>query len=358
MDQSEEWMERARCRPLTLAVITRQLSVMFRQGVPLTEALECLKDADDPRFKPVALKLSSLLAEGYTFSKALSLFPKVFDRVFVVMVRVGENTGQLSSTLEALADWLERDHNWKQKLKSAFTYPIFVLALTFFMTWMLFHSVMPGFLKIFTDMNLELPLITQALVSITHAARNPGVWVVALAGIGFFTFTLHEYGQTRRGSVFLYQWLMVVPGLGRLAQSATTARYAFCMNTLIRGGADLLRSLQMAAEVSQNPLMIADAENMRENVSAGEKVSEHMNSRPEVYPNILAQMTRAGEESARMGTMYGNVADFYSQEVDHMVESLGAALEPLLLTLVATVVGIVLVGLFLPLYGSLSNLGV
>ena len=349
-------MESAKCHPLTLVVFTRQMSVMFCQGVPLLNALECLAEGDDQKFSRVVEKLSSLIAQGYTLSKALSLFPRVFSKVFVVMVRVGENTGQLHASLEALAEWIERDYNWRQKMKSATTYPVFILVLTLAMTWILFYSVMPGFLSVFTDMKVELPLITRLLVWLTEAAQNPGIWIVVLSGAGFLYFTLQEYSKTERGAVFLYQWLMVVPGLGRLLDSACTARYACCMSTLIRGGADLIRSLEMAAEASQNPLMIADAEKMCDSVSHGEQVSEHMMARPDIYARVLAQMTLAGEESSRTEAMYGNVADYYSQDVEHLVDSLGAALEPLLLTTVAVIVGFVLVGLFLPLYGSLAQL--
>jgi type IV pilus assembly protein PilC len=350
-------MEKARCHPLSVVLFTRQLAVMFKEGIPLLAALEGLVKQEDLRFSAVLDKVASLVSEGHTFSSALARFPRVFNRVYVAMVAVGEKTGGLHKTLDVLAGWIERDNEWSQRIRSATTYPVFIIVLTFFMTFMLFHSVMPGFLGVFTDMKVQLPWITRMMMLLTKAAGNPGVWVLSIAGLGFLLVTVREYGRTEQGAVQLFRILLSVPGLGALVHSATIARYSCGLGTMLGGGADMISSLKMASHASNNPLLIADAPRLIESVTAGDPMSAHMLERPEIYPPIIAHMARVGEEAGSLTKMFLKVADYYSNEVNHLVDSLGAALEPLLLAMVGFMVGLIVLSLFLPLYSNLSQLG-
>ena len=357
MSAAPGWMEKARCEPISVVLFTRQLAVLFREGIPLAVALDGLSQSEDPRMAAVVDHVAGLVSEGHSLSSALARFPLIFNRVYVAMINVGEKTGGLHQSLEVLAGWIERDNEWSQRIKSATSYPVFIVVLTFGMTFLLFHSVMPGFLGVFTDMKGQLPLLTRLMMVLTRAASNPGIWVLTLAAGGFALVTLREYGRTEEGAKRLFRLLLPVPGLGELVHKATIARYACGMGTMLAGGADILISLKLAGQASNNPLLIADTPNLVEAVVGGEPISEHMLRLPDIYPPILAHMTRVGEEAGATSKMYLKVADYYSQEVEHLVDSLGAALEPMLLAMVGTMVGVIVLSLFLPLYSNLAQLG-
>lgn len=350
-------MESARCDPVSVILFTRQLAVLFQEGIPLGVALEGLVSQEDQRFSAILDKVTGLVTEGHTFSSSLARFPRVFGRVYIAMVAVGEKTGALHHSLDVLADWMERDHEWAQRIRSATSYPLFIIALTVGMTVLLFHSVMPGFLGIFTDMKVELPWLTRMVVTLTKAASNPGVWVLVIAGGGFALMSLREYGRTPRGASTLYRGLLSVPGVGPLVHSACMARYTCGLGTMLSGGAELLASLQMASQASNSPLLIADAPGLVDSITSGESLSDHMRERPDVYPTVLAHMAKVGEESGSMAQMFLRVSEYYAEEVNHRVDTLGATLEPLLLAMVGGMVGVIVLSLFLPLYTNISQLG-
>jgi type IV pilus assembly protein PilC len=340
-----------------VVLFTRQLAVLFKEGIPLLAALEGLVKQEDARFSAVVDQLAIMVAEGQTLSAALSRFPRIFNRVYVAMIAVGERTGGLSNSLDVLATWIERDHQWSQRIRAATSYPVFIILVTLFMTFLLFHSVMPGFLGVFVDMKMKLPWITRVMMTLTRLAANPGVWVLSVAGVGGVLVTVREYSRTQQGAVRLFELLLSVPGLGPLVHSATIARYSCAMGTLLAGGAELLASLKMASQASSNPLIVADAADTVESVTEGRAISAHMLDRPNIYPPILAHMTRVGEEAGCLAQMFLKVSDYYAQEVDHFVDALGAALEPILLAMVGGIVGVIVLSLFLPLYSNLAQLG-
>jgi type II secretory pathway component PulF len=252
---------------------------------------------------------------------------------------------------------MERDDEFRRRIRQATSYPLFIIGLTFCLTFMLFHSVMPGFFGVFSDLKAQLPLVTRVMMILTRAASNPGVWVLVFAGAGFTVVTLREYGRTQQGAVRLSQALWKVPGVGPLVHTASIARYSCALGSMLAGGADLLSSLQMASQASNNPLLIEDSSYLVEAVTNGDAVSAHMLRKPDVYPPLLGHMTRVGEEAGCLDVMYLKVAAYYNTEVNHLVDSLGAALEPILLAAVGAMVGVIVLSLFLPLYSSLAQLG-
>lgn len=351
-------MESARCQPISVVLFTRQLAVLFKEGIPLGAALEGLVIQQDQRFSAILDKVTSLITEGHSLSSSLARFPLVFGRVYIAMVAVGEKTGGLHQALDVLANWMERDHEWAQRIRSATSYPLFIIALTLGMTLLLFHSVMPGFLGIFTDMKAELPWLTRMMVALTRAVSNPGVWILVIAGGGFALMSLREYGRTPRGACALYRLLLLVPGVGRLVHSACMARYTCGLATMLSGGAELLASLQMASQASNSPLLLADSPELVNSITSGKSLSDHMSYHPDTYPTILAYMAKVGEESGSMAQMFMRVSEYYAQEVNYQVDTLGATLEPLLLALVGAMVAVIVLSLFLPLYTNISQLGV
>ncbi|MEW6279502.1 MAG: type II secretion system F family protein [Candidatus Eremiobacterota bacterium] len=347
-----------RCRTESVVLFTRQLATMLRAGIPITRALDTLQStSEDPALARVLVRTNQRVSEGYTLSRALAYYPRVFNPLYLAMVGVGETSGDLEGTLDRLATWLERDQGVGQKVRAALVYPAFVLSMTGILTLVIFHTALPGFVKIFREMRLELPLMTRMLVLATDSVRNPGTWLVGLGllvgGAGWFRATL----ASKAGASRLYAALMTMPLIGSLVRNGSVARFASAMEAMIATGVPLVSCLKNAGQATGNPAMEQDLERAVGRLTEGGYLSEHFGSHPELYPPTFAHMIRAGEEASALEPMFARLSAYYDQEVNYQIESVTAALEPLLMGLVSLIVGFVVIALFLPMYGYLGRLG-
>jgi len=189
-----------KARPRSVVLFSRQLAVLLRNGVPLLQSLETLSDQpEDEVFSEVMDSCIQKIATGHSLSQSLSAYPEVFPKAFVSMAEVGEHTGSLDHALEQLADWLERDQDVERKIMGALSYPIFVFCLASLIMLAIFYTVMPGFLSIFQEMNIRLPLATRLIVAVTEAVRSPLVWASALILIWFSRHSLRKATSTLAG---------------------------------------------------------------------------------------------------------------------------------------------------------------
>lgn len=341
-----------------VVLFTRQLATMFKVGIPFMQALDTLGDqAEESSFTYVLRSLANLIAKGYPFSGALAKFPRVFNRVYVAMVHIGEKTGQLSDCLDQLADWQEGDIGVKERVMGALRYPCFILALSFLLTLAMFYFVLPQFLTIFEELKVELPATTQLLMSITNAVRNPGFWILLFAAIFMIWALIRDLAKTDQGARRIYRLLKMIPIVGPILKFATTSRYASAMSALLGSGLDITSAIPLAAYASGNPDIIMDSRHMLVAVMEGETLGDYMQSRPDIYPLTLTSMISVGEEASTLPVMYQNVAQHYETEFDYRIEALGAAIEPILLTGIAVVIGFIVVSIFTPMYSFFGNLG-
>lgn len=353
-----QWRPQPKVPRLTVVIFTRQLASMLGSGVPLVSALSVLSEqSDSPVFGKVLLDITRMVNSGMTFSVALHENSHIFSRVYVVMVRIGEQTGQLEDMLERLGDWLERDEQLRQRVLKALTYPSFVCGLAILMTLGLFYTVVPSFLNIFEEMHVELPLITRVVKAIADGIRNPASWflTLSLALIGW-QWTLQAL---RRPGAWCrpYRLLLRLPVVGNLLRYSTLARLTTTFGVLLQSGVDLAKAIHLSTLASANPLWQADLPNLEASIREGKCLSEYLESRPDLYPSTLTQMILAGEESARLDEMVARAAGYFEVEMGFQIDALSSLIEPLLLAGVSVVVGSVVVSLFLPLYGFLGKLG-
>lgn len=355
--EATEFLQRARCRRAAVILFTRQLAMLFRSGVSLVPALEILAvQPDEPALGAVVEEICRQVESGHRLSRALTLAPRVFPEVYVNMVAIGENTGNLAQSLERLADWLEADDTVARRVRRALSYPGFVLLLTAAMSLFLFQAVLPKFAELFTNVDMELPLATRMMLSLVVLVKNPGVWLLYSAGLLALGWWLRDLYRTEYGARMMFGWLLDIPLLGPMLQMATVGRFATAAAALLDAGVPLQNSMRMAAKASGSPLLAADATHLVAAVEEGEKLSVHLERTSQLYPAFLTQMVQAGEESARLGSMLGRVGSFLSQELDTRLQALNAVLEPLLLGVVAAVVGFVLLSVLLPLYSYIGTL--
>lgn len=356
-DQAK-WLARVRVRDADLIMFTRQMAAMMRTGIPITRCLETLSgQGDDPRLRDVIDFIYKKVSEGVMMSHAISQIPRVFSHMYVSMVRIGESTGALAENLDMLGGWMERDYQLVRKVKAALTYPVFVLTLSFVLTMGLFYYILPGFVKIFDEMQVPLPLITRVVMAMTNAVRNPGAWMVFLGVAAALYFFVKDQMATEPGRIRFYRLAMVVPVLGPMLRQAALARFCSSMTALLSVGVDLVAALRLAANASGSPLLAQDGIPMSSALRDGSQLSEYMESRRDLYPGSVIQMLNAGEETSNLDVMFGRLGTFYNEEVNYLIEGFSAVLEPVMLAGVALVVGTIVMSVFLPLYGFLNRLG-
>lgn len=352
-----EQPERISVNSMLVVVFTRQLSSMLTSSVPILQALETLSEQpDDPVFGEVVDSCAEKLQQGVSFSVAISRFPLIFPPIYQTMVQIGEKTGSLDEALNRLALWLERDQALRQRIRGALTYPGFVIILACLMALTVFYTIMPTFVSIFEDMQAELPIITQMMLGLTRALRNPPIVLCGLAAAMAGWTAFQTWRQTPAGSLQFYRLCKTVPLVGSMLVFGGIARYCSAMEALLVSGMTLTSALRMAGGACGDPLLQADSAAMVQSVSDGNLLAEHISKREDIYPNTLRGMLSVGEETSNLPEMFGRTAVYYELEMNFKVEALGAALEPLMLGVVAVVVATVILSIFLPLYSSLGKL--
>lgn len=357
-DQEAEKLAKIKVNPRDVVLFTRQFATMLRSGIPVTFALDTLSaQPDNKTFAQVLARISKMVGEGHKLSHAMGKFPRIFDNVFQAMISIGEETGQIDETLDRLAAWRERDYDLTRQVKGALSYPLFILGLTAVLTFFLFYSILPNFLKIFEDMKIELPLTTKVMVAITKATQSPGIWLIVTAlGVAVHG-VLKEQWKTRDGRLRIFRVLHEIPLVGYLVRITAVARFAGGIETLLDSGLGLQKTITLGGESSGNPIIIAAAAEINRRVQDGEAVSEYVMLREDLFPAAFAQYVATGEETSSLSGMMGQAAKLLDEEVNYRVEALGAALEPILMGFVAVIVAFVLLSIFTPLYSHIGNLG-
>jgi type IV pilus assembly protein PilC len=340
-----------------VVMFTRHLSTMLASGVQVVQCLETLSfQPESPNLGEIIRQLAQRIEGGHKFSHALASYPRVFSKIFVTMVQIGEETGALDIALDRLASWMEGDEQVVQKIKGALSYPAFVLTLAFFLTLGVFYTVLPAFVDIFSSMNMDLPLITRIVIWITNAIRNPGAWLVSISALGAAVKWLQATLATPEGQIRLFRLALKVPLVGGMLFEGTSARYCSAVSALLQSGMDLQRTFRLAGSASGSPLIAQDAEALVATIVHGQMASLHMMQHRDIYAPTLVHMVAAGEEVSRMPEMFAQAGFFHDMEMRGKVDALGAALEPVMLMGVASVVATIVLSIFLPMYSFMTKL--
>lgn len=341
-----------------LVLFTRQFATMIRAGIPVTFALDTLShQPENPNLGQVIARVSKMVGEGHKLSHAMSHFPGCFDTTFQAMVAIGEESGQLDSTLERLATWRERDFELTRQVKGALSYPLFILALTGVLTFFLFYSILPNFLNIFEEMKVDLPIFTKIMIAMTNASQNPGVWLVVTAlGVAIHG-AIREQWKTETGRIRLFNMIHQIPLAGYLVRITSVSRFAAAVETLMESGLGLQKTILLGGESSGNPIIVSASRELVECVKEGDPLSDYIVMRTDLFPPAFGQYVATGEETSQLSRMMGEGSRMLDEEVSYKVEALGAALEPLMLAVVAFIVGFVLLSIFTPLYSHIGSLG-
>ena len=337
-------------------VITRQLATLLEAGLPLIRSLRTLqRQCKDKMAQKVLCGVADAVETGSTFSEALSLYPATFDRLFLNMVRAGEAAGAMETILGRLAGFMEKTARLAGKVKSAMIYPSVVISLALLVTTGLMIFIVPSFTKIFTEL-LEgdpLPGITQFLIDLSEWMKTR--WYFLLAAPFVLVFTIKVAYKTKYGKYGLDWVLYNMPILGPIVSKTAIARFSRTLGTLMSAGVPVLNALIIVRDTSGNDLVARAVMKVHDAVKEGEGISKPLGA-TKVFPQMVISMIEVGEETGRMPDMLEKVANTYDEEVDNSVDALTSLLEPIMIVVLAVIVGTIVIGLFAPLATIIQKL--
>ena len=339
-----------------LMVITRQLATLLEAGLPLIRSLRTLqRQCKDKMAQKVLCGVADAVETGSTFSEALSLYPATFDRLFLNMVRAGEAAGAMETILGRLAGFMEKTARLAGKVKSAMIYPSVVISLALLVTTGLMIFIVPSFTKIFTEL-LEgdpLPGITQFLIDVSEWMKTR--WYYLLAAPFVLVFVIKMTYKNKYGKYGLDWVLYNMPILGPIVSKTAIARFSRTLGTLMAAGVPVLNALIIVRDTSGNELVAQAVMKVHDAVKEGEGISKPLGA-TRVFPQMVISMIEVGEETGRVPDMLEKVANTYDEEVDNAVDALTSLLEPIMIVVLAVIVGTIVIGLFAPLATIIQKL--
>ncbi|WP_027883621.1 type II secretion system F family protein [Meiothermus rufus] len=337
-----------------LAIFSRQLATMLNAGLPIVQALAILeRQTEKKKFQEILKQIRTEVEGGANFSEALSKH-KLFSRLYINLVRAGETSGTLDAILDRLATFLENELALLGKIRSALTYPAIVFVFAVGVTYFLLTSIVPQFAQILTGLGSELPLLTRALMAISDFLRQ-GTLFILLIAVGLY-FAYRSYYRTDKGRHQIDQIKLKLPVFGNLMKKSALARFSRTFGLLISSGVNIVEALDITKGTAGNAIVEDILEQTKIAIQAGEPLYTTIQANPQVFPPMVSSMMAIGEETGALDTMLIKIADFYEREVDEAVSALTAAIEPLMIIFLGFIVGVIVAGMFLPLFKIIGTL--
>lgn len=332
----------------TLVFFTRQLSTMFSAGLTIEKAITDLeKEEKNKRFSRVLRKLSDDIRKGYSLSEAMQQHPGVFNPLYVALVTAGEVSGTLHTVLDELAEYLEKIEDTRRKVVSAMAYPIFILVFLAGVTWALFYYIIPMFAGVYGDFGADLPGPTLAAIAISDFIVNNvfgTILIVIAVVVGLFLVYL-----TDRGRYVIDGLKLKIPVIGGVLSNSIMSKFSRTFSILMAAGVPIMDTMELTENVVQNAVVEGGVRKARVLVKEGYGVANAFR-RTGLFPPTLLQMIATGEETGDMDKLLGKAAEFYEKLVDAVIDRLTSLIEPLLIVIMAAIVGSIIVVIYLPIF--------
>jgi type IV pilus assembly protein PilC len=348
---------RPRVKQKDLTVLTRQLATLVDAGLPLLRGLHVLeRQTPNLTLKEALKEMCESVESGSTFSESLQAHPKIFNHLYINMVRAGEAGGVLEIVLNRLAEFAEKAEKIKNKVKGAMIYPIIVLLAACGITGFLLVKVIPKFKDIFRDLlgDKPLPAITEFVMNASNFVMNNGL--IVLGGIGGFVFLFTVFKSTKNGAYIIDVCKLRMPAFGSLVRRTAIARMTRTLGTLLSSGVPVLQALDIVRDTSGNAVIARAIQNVHDAVKEGESMTDPL-AQSKVFPPMVISMVEVGEETGALPDMLTRVADTYDDEVDNAVEGLTSIIEPIMIIFLAVIVGTIVVAMFMPMIQIITTMG-
>ena len=335
-----------------LAVFFRQFATMVSAGLTLVNCLEILTQQTENKL--LAKKIGDIkknIEQGATLTDAFAAHPETFSKLQINMIKAGEMGGVLDDILNRIATLMEKEYELRQKIKSAMTYPGFVMGAAVLMGIFMLTFILPQFVGVFQQFGGNLPFITQMLVNFTQLFNR--YWYVFLAVIAGLVFLFISYSKTKNGHRNIDKIKLKIPVFGNLFLKTSINRFTRTLGTLIRSGVPIIQSLKVSSESIGNDILAEAVANSADRIKEGQSISAPLKESG-VFPPMVTQMIMVGEESGELETMLLNVSEFYDQEVERAVEQLTSVIEPIMMAFVALGVGGMVIAMYLPIFSMVD----
>ena len=335
------------------SVFARQLSTMISAGLHLTNALNiCIVQTRNRRLKDVLVTVIRDVEAGYSFSSAISKHPDVFDRVFVAVVKAGETAGKLDQVLLSLADRLEKDAEFRSKIRGALAYPAFVFVMLLVVGTIMLIKVIPQIKSVLEESGVPLPWATRAIIATSNFLQK-GWWGVLLAII-LIVILVRMYLKTERGSKWWGNFVLSMPVFGDLNKSIIMTRFTQTFGLLVKTGIPILDALNSLADVMDNEMYKISLYKAARDVERGIPLSVPI-TKDKLFPPIISQMIGVGEQSGSLDTILDRLGSFYENSVEDRTKTLGALIEPIIIVLLGIAIAILILAVLMPIYSMVQT---
>jgi type IV pilus assembly protein PilC len=337
----------------SLQIFSRQFATMIEAGLSVVTALVVLQQQTDDSALAVVIDDVRERVEGGAFlSEAMSQHPDTFNRLYISMVEAGEAAGVLDTVLDRVATQIEKEQKIKRRVKGAMIYPLVVLCFATLVLVGMLMFLVPVFQKIFESLGGDLPTLTQYVVTASSGLRS--YWFIIFPLFGAIIYAFMRWKKTEGGRRIWDRLKLRVPAtIGQVVRKVAMARWSRTLSTLISAGVDIVKALEITAQTSGNWVVENETSHVRIRVQEGATIAQPL-IESDVFPPMVSQMVKIGEESGELEKMLGKVADFYEDEVDASIQSLTSIIEPLMMIAVGFMVGIIVISMYLPMFKLLT----
>lgn len=335
-----------------LIIFARQMYSLLKAGIPIIRAIKGLSEnASHKRFQEILKDIADQLEQGRNLSAAMAKYEKIFTRLTISVVVVGENTGKLDDVFLQLALYFEREQETRKRIKSALRYPTFVIIALVIAMFILNLFVVPVFTQMFERFNTELPIMTRVLISTSDFFVN--YWWLLLIGIVGAIVMVKQYVNSEVGRLKWDRIKLKLPVVGSIIERSLLSRYSRSFSMILRAGVPLTAGLSLTADAVDNAFMQQRIREMRQGIEKGESLLR-VSKNSQLFSTLVLQMVAVGEETGRLEPLLEESADYYEREVDFDLKSLTAKIEPILIGFVAVMVLILALGIFTPMWNMMS----
>ena len=331
-------------------LFTKHLSIMLKSGIPLSEAISSVRDqTGNLSFKETLTDIVAEIENGQSLEKALRRHPKVFDKLYISLVEVGEKSGNLEENLDYLATQIRKSYEFNKKVQGAMLYPKLVLASSLIMGGSISLFVLPKLFDLFKALDVELPLTTKMLLFVANVMKDYGVFIVG--GVAIFAVALTLLLKTPKVKPRWHEILLALPVIGHLNQNVALTTICRNLGIMLKSGLTITAALETQQDATENLVFKKYLENLLKSIEKGKKLSEEMESAKFKYmPSIVTKMIGVGEETGKLDEVLIYLGDFFEEEVDDATKNLSNTLEPILLLAIGAVVAFMALAIISPIY--------
>jgi general secretion pathway protein F len=336
-----------------LVTMTRQLATLVRASIPVIDSLTALVDqVSNAKLKMILMDVRRQVNEGASLADGMNKYPKVFSRIYVSMVRVGEASGTLEGVLTRLAQFADRDFKLRQKIRGAMTYPVIMVTISLLVMTLLLTFVVPRITAIFKDMKKKLPWFTELLISVSDFVRSYW-WFIGGMAVGGFLLA-RWYTNTEKGKKRFDRILLRIPVIGQLSLYMAISRFSQTLSTLLGGGIPLLDGMEIVKTVVDNDVLRTALEKASEEITEGKSIAKPL-EKSEVFPPMVTHMISIGERTGELEPMLNIITESFETEVDTKISSLTTLLEPAMMVIMGIIVFMIVFAIVTPLM-EMSNI--